>query len=225
MVRYGKLIKLEDQLYLLINWKDLQAMILELGERISKNYQPNLIIGILRGGMIVANLLSDYLFGNKRSFEILAIRCRSWSNVEEGKRPTESDFILLQDIPWSRLASYDVLIVDDVSDTGTTLQEVKKIVANKQPRNLKTACLHVKDWSKTEPDFYVEKVSHKIWISYPWEITEILESAMKKMVGNGYSLDEAGEKVKRAFDYLYRELEDETIKKVFEKLKKSVNSN
>ena len=225
MAKYGKLVKLENQLYLLINWKDLQTMISELGEKILENYQPNLIVGVVRGGIIVANLLSDYLFGEKRNFEILAVRCRTWSNVEEGRIPSEKDFLLVQDIPFKNLQSYNVLGVDDVLDTGTTWKELKKAIEDKQPKNLKIASLHLKDWSKIEPDFYVEKISHKVWVFYPWEVREVSENAIKKLIKNGYSFEDAKREIRKSFDYVYQELESKTLEKIFQEIEKSVSSN
>lgn len=55
----------------------------------------------------------------------------------------------------------NILIVDDVADTGATLERYK---------TYDTAVLHVKPRSKVKPTYVAEEVDE--WIVYPWEITE-----------------------------------------------------
>ncbi len=53
------------------------------------------------------------------------------------------------------------LVVDDISDTGKTLQSHK---------NKCIATLYSTKWTKTKPDYYVgEKLNKKDWIVFPWE--------------------------------------------------------
>ena len=66
----------------------------------------------------------------------------------------------------------DTLIVDDICDSGETLD---KFVKKHQtlysfPFNLKTAVLHYKPHTSCfEPTFYSKKWSKDIWLVYPWE--------------------------------------------------------
>ncbi len=55
------------------------------------------------------------------------------------------------------------LIVDDVADTGKTLQQLKTVYNF----NFITATLHYKPRSVVKPDFYVEETTD--WQVYPWE--------------------------------------------------------
>ncbi|MEM2753757.1 MAG: hypothetical protein QXY58_04465, partial [Nitrososphaerota archaeon] len=47
--------------YLTLSWSDIEVFIDKLAEQISSIYEPNMLIGILRGGAIVASMLSDVL--------------------------------------------------------------------------------------------------------------------------------------------------------------------
>ena len=58
----------------------------------------------------------------------------------------------------------NILIVDDVSDTGKTL---KKLLKNKF--NYYTATLFIKPQTVFIPDIYIQKVNNDVWIHYPWE--------------------------------------------------------
>lgn len=59
----------------------------------------------------------------------------------------------------------DLLIIDDISDTGDTFLDLRQEI-----KNPKTAALHYKASSKFKPDFYGEEISDDYgWIVYPWE--------------------------------------------------------
>lgn len=58
-------------------------------------------------------------------------------------------------------SSQNVLVVDDIVDSGRTIEKYKKY---------NVAVLHVKPTAKIKPNYYVEETD--AWIVYPWEITE-----------------------------------------------------
>jgi hypoxanthine phosphoribosyltransferase len=65
-------------------------------------------------------------------------------------------------IDFSTIKSREVLIVDDIADTGATLDGFQHLFP--------TATLYYKPWSKVEPTFYVRKT--KNWIVFPWEMLD-----------------------------------------------------
>jgi uncharacterized protein len=62
-------------------------------------------------------------------------------------------------IPYVSRINKDTLVVDDICDTGQTLQD---------SIGLYTAALHYKPTAMTTPDFYAKEVGPE-WIVYPWE--------------------------------------------------------
>lgn len=57
----------------------------------------------------------------------------------------------------------EIVIVDDISDTGKTLQNLKYV------RYFLTATLTVKDWTKFPPDYHCQEYLSTDWVSFPWE--------------------------------------------------------
>lgn len=100
-------------------------------------------------------------------------RCEYYSDV--GERRTHP--VITQKIQGS-IRNKNVLLVDDVSDTGESLLEIKKYLQSKDPRSLTVATIHIKPWSKFVPDYYVE--STDAWIIYPWELYESIKSLLAK---------------------------------------------
>jgi len=68
--------------------------------------------------------------------------------------------------------SPDTLIIDDICDSGITLDDYFKRYQNEFsfPFELKTACLHYKPHTSIfEPTIYAKKWEKDDWIVYPWE--------------------------------------------------------
>lgn len=150
--------------YLKVSWNRLEELVERLAERVSKDGRPDLLVGILRGGMTVAHLLSDVLEYD----EIYPIGCSSYVDVRKKRELRVYSPLMLKDLSGKR-----VLVVDDVADSGGTLREiVRREVVPKNPLEVKTATLHIKPWSTFKPDYYVEVTD--AWIVYPWEKHEIM---------------------------------------------------
>lgn len=78
----------------------------------------------------------------------------------------------------------DVLIVDDITDTGKSLIQAKEYVSDLNPSEIKTATLQYLDTSKANPDFVGERLDEWAWIVYPWNFIEdmidLIEQLMEK---------------------------------------------
>ncbi|WP_243666043.1 phosphoribosyltransferase [Vulcanisaeta sp. JCM 16159] len=70
-----------------------------------------------------------------------------------------------------------MLVVDDVTDTGKTLAVARDILRFYGAREVRTATLYVKPWSKIKPDYYVGTTDK--WILFPWEVGEVIRSQVQ----------------------------------------------
>ncbi|MBI5223771.1 phosphoribosyltransferase [Candidatus Micrarchaeota archaeon] len=140
----------------------------QLSQKI-KEYRPQIIVGLSRGGLIPARILTDIL---DTKLVILGIELYK----EAGKRSSEPK--ITQDFDFS-LKGKRVLIVDDVADSGITLEFAKGYVLAKGASEIRCATLHCKVGSKIIPEYFIEKEAG--WIVYPWETNEI-EREMKKKI-------------------------------------------
>ncbi len=172
----GKEVNIDSASYLILDWKEVNVLIDNLANRIEvMPHMPTLIIGIFRGGMIVAHLLSDRL----GVYNIRGIGARVYRRTGEIGESLE----IYQPLPLDELRNYDVLVTEDVVDTGTTYKGILEgEIFPKNPRSLCTASLHVKPWANYRPDVYIEE--RACWICYPWELYEaardIYQDLMKK---------------------------------------------
>ena len=159
--------------FLVLTWNGLAALGLELAEKVqSSGYRPDVVIVVLRGGYIVAKILCDYLGIDS----IATVEIKFYRGVgERAERPVVVT-PLLHDVRDKR-----VMIVDDVADSGRTLQVAVDIARLHGAKDIKTATLYLKPWSITLPDYYVGET--KSWIVFPWEVSEVLRELAKKFGG------------------------------------------
>ena len=145
--------------YLILSWSDVYNLTLQLSERIvNSGFVPDVIVGIARGGWIPARILSDVLYANT----LQNIRIEYYTDVgEKGKEPR-----ITQPLTGS-MKSKNMLLVDEVADTGDTLQHAIEHVKELGVKEVKSAVLHYKPTSIVKPDFYMVETTS--WTVYPWE--------------------------------------------------------
>jgi hypoxanthine phosphoribosyltransferase len=142
-----------------MSWDDLGLGARALAERVhADGYRPDLILGIARGGMLVAGALS-YALGVKNSF---TMNVEFYTGVDERLPvpmllPPVPDLVDLQDAR--------MLIADDVADTGQTLALVKRFCAG-QVGKVRVAVLYEKPRSIVNCE-YVWRHTDR-WIVFPW---------------------------------------------------------
>jgi len=165
-----KIFTADRQKYIRLRWRDVEMLIERLASRVEASYRPTMIVGVQRGGVTVAQLLSDRL----GVYNIYFIGCRI-------SRAGGSEREVYQPLPHRRLAEDNVLLIDDVADSGRTLKYlIDRELIPKKPRSLRTATLHVKPWSELTPDFYAESVDG--WVIYPWETYESARNLLLKLL-------------------------------------------
>ena len=142
-----------------MSWDELGVSVRELGREIlDDGYKADLILGIARGGLLVAGALA-YALDVKNTF---TMNVEFYTGVDE-RLPVP---MILPPVPeLVDLHDSRMLIADDVADTGQTLAlvkgfcaghvgEVRVAVLYEKPRSI-VACEYV--WRRTD-----------LWIDFPW---------------------------------------------------------
>ena len=119
--------------------------------------KPDAIVAIARGGLTLSHHLAE-IFDIR---EVFAINAISYDKTQKKEK------IDIFNIP--NLHGYqNVLIVDDISDSGDTFIETLKILKEKyNDINFKTFSIFFKPTSKFKPDYYFHETDE--WIRFFWE--------------------------------------------------------
>ncbi|MBI3841277.1 MAG: phosphoribosyltransferase [Thaumarchaeota archaeon] len=144
-----------------VSWSEYGTLTEALAEKVSSGSEKfDLVIGIARGGIPVAMVVSDHL-----DVKIDIINVKSYSDIAMRTSPR-----ILTTLTES-VEGKAILLVDDLVDQGDTMAFVKGHLEQKNPRSVKTAVLFRKPWTKTEPDYFLETVDK--WIVFPFELGEV----------------------------------------------------
>jgi len=170
---------MESLKYLVLTLDELYEMTLDLSILIkNKLSEVEAIVAVSKGGLMIARLLADFL-GVKYLYTVQVALYDTPGKL--GKKP-----VLIQSFN-CRNKHNMVLIVDDVSDTGTTLSFVCDHVRPLIPK-VYTATLFIKPWTKYIPDFYL-KTTDK-WIVFPHEYAEFVRDAIRYFSHKKWSLEQ-----------------------------------
>jgi hypoxanthine phosphoribosyltransferase len=131
----------------------------ELGEQVrGSGFVPDIVLGIARGGLVPAASLA-YALDCKNLFTM---------NVEfyTGVGTTLDAPVMLPPLlDTADLVDMAVLVVDDVADTGKTLELVRSVIAE-HVSEARSAVLYQKPRSVIDAE-YVWKHTDR-WINFPW---------------------------------------------------------
>ncbi len=153
-----------------VDWKTLHKLLAKLALKIHVDgYKPNIIYAVLKGGLIPARIIADLL--GVEEIGVLGVKFY-YSPMERRHKPV----LTIPPTPPPR-REYRILIVDDVVDSGKTMQLVIDELNRYDIKCFKTASIHYKPWSIYKPDYYAEET--RDWIIYPWELGE----SLRKRVG------------------------------------------
>jgi len=167
---------------LIISFEEYIQIVEKLAIQIHQNYKPTVLVGIMRGAAPILDILSRIL---KLPIAYIVIQ----SYIGKGTKDKQGELMFAREI--SSLAEnkdfQKILLVDDLSDTGLTLNKSIEWLKKYEPiknfiEEVKTACLWKKKSSKFEPDFCPVKLESDPWIVQPTEHYEeiSIEEIIKK---------------------------------------------
>jgi len=143
----------------ILSWELFGDASRELAQVIADDgYEPEMILAIARGGLLVGGALG-YALGIKN---VYTMNVEYYTGVEERLEvprilPPAPDFVDLEDAR--------ILITDDVADTGHTLQSVQEFCAGKVGE-VRVAVLYEKPSSLVSCDYVWRRTDR--WINFPW---------------------------------------------------------
>ncbi|MDZ7657697.1 phosphoribosyltransferase [Fodinibius sp.] len=152
------------------------AEVYEMAYKVSKKITESTlnvdaIVGIARGGFPPARLVCDFL--NIKTLTAIQIR----HYTPGGKAKEEVEITDPIDID---LKGKNVLVVDDVNDSGKTLKVAVDHIKTKGVATVKTAVLHEKENTSLSADFVGAYQTEWKWLIYQWAVTEDLLEFLKK---------------------------------------------
>ncbi|MEW9123934.1 MAG: hypoxanthine phosphoribosyltransferase [Thermotaleaceae bacterium] len=148
---------------ILFSREDIHKRVKELGQQIAADYQGKklLVVSLLKGSFIFT---ADLVREIEAPVKIAFMATSSYGHETE----TTGQVNILYDIQES-IEGYDVLVVDDIADTGLTMKFVLDHLAKKKPASIKNCVLLDKPSRRKtllEPDYVGYTIPDKFIVGY-----------------------------------------------------------
>jgi len=157
-----------ENLPVLLEQDEIQAKIAEIAEQIDKDYQGEdvVVICVLKGAVFFT---VDLVKKMKTPIQLEVMQISSYVGTE-----STGELIIKKDLDCN-IEGRNVLIVEDIIDTGITLNYLKDYLASKNPKTLKIAVLADKAERRKVPvklDYTCFVIPDKFVVGYGFDVDE-----------------------------------------------------
>lgn len=172
----------DDKLF--IGAQDLLRDSFALGARIvASGFRPTFLVGIWRGGAPIGIAVQELLELHGVATDHIAIRTSSYTGIDQQQKTVRVHGI---DYLVSRLGADDrLLLIDDVFDSGRSLEAVLDELARRCRRNLpeqiRIATVYYKpsrNRSRLNPDYFVHETER--WLVFPHELSGLTQEEIER---------------------------------------------
>jgi hypoxanthine phosphoribosyltransferase len=119
----------------IISQEEIERRVTTLGETITTDYADSeqlLLLGLLRGSVV---FITDLMRKIHRPITMDFMSVSSYSGT------TSSGFVRIDSDHKTNIRGWDVILIDDIVDTGFTIKTVHKLLLDRDPKSLKVCAL------------------------------------------------------------------------------------
>jgi len=169
------------------NWDYIYGLCRDVSDQVkAAPFEPEVVVALARGGWFAGRCCCDFLGLD----DLTSLKIEHY--VGTAKKTGEP--VVRYPMPEGSVEGKDVLVVDDIADTGESLMRATEYVQDREPNDIRTATLQLLGTSEFEPDFIGERLDRWAWIVYPWnfveDLLELIEGVMEKDDGGPYAPEE-----------------------------------
>ena len=147
------------------NWEYIYGLCREVSSEVRESeFEPDVIVALARGGWFAGRCLCDFLGLD----DLTSLKMEHYVGTAQKAGEPQIRYPM----PEGSVAEKDVLIVDDIADTGGSIRRAHEYVTDREAGEVRTATLQLLHSSEFEPDFVGERLEEWAWIVYPWNFLE-----------------------------------------------------
>jgi len=147
------------------NWEYIYGLCRDVADDIkAAEFEPDVVVALARGGWFAGRCLCDFLGLD----DLTSLKMEHY--VGTGVKADEPQ--VRYPMPDGSVEGKDVLVIDDIADTGGSISRAHEYVTERDANSVRTATLQLLQTSEFEPEFVGERLETWTWVVYPWNFVE-----------------------------------------------------
>ncbi|MFB6126396.1 MAG: phosphoribosyltransferase [Halolamina sp.] len=147
------------------NWEYIYGLCRDVSDQvIDADFEPDVVVALARGGWFAGRCLCDFLGMD----DLTSLKMEHYVGTAAKSDEPEVRYPM----PKGSVEGKDVLIIDDIADTGGSIRRAHEYVHERDAAAVRTATLQLLQTSEFEPDYVGERLEEWAWIVYPWNFIE-----------------------------------------------------
>ncbi|ELY60237.1 phosphoribosyltransferase [Natronococcus amylolyticus DSM 10524] len=159
------------------NWDYIYSLCRDVSDEVRRDdFEPDVIVALARGGWFAGRCICDFLGMD----DLTSLKMEHYvGTAEKSGEPT-----VRYPMPEGSVEGKDVLIIDDIADTGGSIERAHEYVDERNAGEVRTATLQLLQTSEYEPDYIGERLEEWTWVVYPWnfieDMVDLISGAMER---------------------------------------------
>ena len=160
------------------DWEYIYGLCRDVADDVREDsFEPDVVVALARGGWFAGRCLCDFLGLD----DLASLKMEHYvGTAEQAAGGAEVRY----DMPDGSVEGKDVLIIDDIADTGGSISRADEYVRDRDAGTVRTATLQLLQTSAFEPDYVGERLSDWTWVVYPWnfieDMVDLISGVMEK---------------------------------------------
>ncbi|MFC7204428.1 phosphoribosyltransferase [Haloferax namakaokahaiae] len=147
------------------NWEYIYGLCRDVSNDVKESeFEPDVIVALARGGWFAGRCICDFLGLD----DLTSLKMEHYVGTAQKSNEPEVRYPM----PEGSVKGKDVLIIDDIADTGGSIKHAYEYVTERDAGEVRTATLQLLQTSEFEPDYVGERLEEWAWVVYPWNFIE-----------------------------------------------------
>ncbi|MFC6951683.1 phosphoribosyltransferase [Halorubellus litoreus] len=155
----------EDFKCTITNWEYIYSLCRDVSNDVKRDaFEPDVVVALARGGWFAGRCICDFLGLD----DLTSLKMEHYVGTAQKADEPQVRYPM----PEGSVDGKDVLIIDDIADTGGSIRRAEEYVMERDAGEVRTATLQLLDTSEFEPDYVGENLEEWAWMVYPWNFIE-----------------------------------------------------
>jgi hypoxanthine phosphoribosyltransferase len=166
------------------NWEYIYSLCRDVSNDVKRDsFEPDVVVALARGGWFAGRCICDFVGLD----DLTSLKMEHYVGTAQKAEEPQVRYPM----PEGSVEGKDVLIIDDIADTGGSIRRAEEYVNERDPGEVRTGTLQLLQTSEFEPDYVGENLEEWAWMVYPWNFIEdmidILSGVMERASESSFS--------------------------------------